>query len=334
MPSIRAADMPHATEAGASRVTAAIRNASAKVGVDFNFMLKKAEQESSLNPTAEASSSSATGLYQFINQTWLDVVDRYGDKHGYSQYANVIERGRDGRAYVADPEMRQKILDLRKDPEAAAIFAAEFTKANSEHLKQEIGRPVGATDLYMAHFMGPAGAGKFLRGMQQNPDMKASEIFPDAAAANPGVFKDRATGEDLSLRQIYDRFARKFQDGVSRNAEIVGAQPVFGSAMSAARAAAAVASPPAISASGKDSTDDPASFLVDTPGKSYVVDPIQILALAALDYPSATRDGVWAGNLWSTDRDSGGGAGIGQAAGRAYKGAQSITSPRRKDVSI
>ena len=46
------------------------------------FLLKTATRESSLNPDAKAKSSSAAGLFQFIEQTWLGLVKSDGPRLG------------------------------------------------------------------------------------------------------------------------------------------------------------------------------------------------------------------------------------------------------------
>lgn len=190
-------------------VTDAIRQASEETGVDFSYLLEKAAVESSLNPTAKARTSSATGLYQFINSTWLDTVKKHGAEHGLGRYANAIEY-RDGRPSVSDSKLRQEILDLRKNPKIAALMVGEFTKDNQDYLRRNVGGDIGSTDLYMAHFLGPAGAAKFLNAMRENPDQLGRNVFPAAAAANYGVFYSRQTGQPQTLLQIYERFSNKF----------------------------------------------------------------------------------------------------------------------------
>src|SRR5437868_1566523 len=69
---------------GRDRVTAAIQLASARTGVQFDYLLNQARIESSLNPEARARTSSATGLFQFIEQTWLGMVKQHGAAHGLS----------------------------------------------------------------------------------------------------------------------------------------------------------------------------------------------------------------------------------------------------------
>ena len=102
----------------AGGVAAAIRRASNATGVDADFLIKTARRESAMNPGARARTSSAAGLFQFIEQTWLGTVKTHGAKHGYGQYADLIQRGADGRWRV-DGSARNVVLDLRFDPQAA-----------------------------------------------------------------------------------------------------------------------------------------------------------------------------------------------------------------------
>ena len=68
-------------------VEAAIQRASDATGVDFNFLLGAARRESGYNPNAKASTSSAAGLFQFVDQTWLSTLKQHGAKYGYARYA-------------------------------------------------------------------------------------------------------------------------------------------------------------------------------------------------------------------------------------------------------
>ncbi len=193
------------------RVIQAIRSASEKSGVDFSYLLNKASQESSLNPSAKATGSSATGLYQFIEQTWLKTVKQSGAAYGLAEEAAKITVGSDGMARVASAADRKAILALRNDPEIASEMAAELAKANKEQLQAEVGGKIGSTELYMAHFLGASGAAEFLTALKTDPNAKAADLLPQAAAANKSVFYDSATGAAKSVKQIYAQFAKKFE---------------------------------------------------------------------------------------------------------------------------
>ena len=195
-----------------NRVTNAIAMASRRTGVDFSYLLGQAKIESSLNPTARAATSSATGLYQFIDQSWLAVVDKHGGEYGLGWASDAIQQS-GGRYYVADPELRQQILDLRKHPETASVMAAEHAADNKAYLESKLGREAQPVDLYLAHFLGVGGASKFLSVHDRAPDASAASLFPSAARANRSIFYDRA-GHPRSFADIRDRFASKLQKGV------------------------------------------------------------------------------------------------------------------------
>src|SRR6201984_3464649 len=103
-----------------ARVAGAIKQASSLTGVSFEYMLTTAKMESDFNPTAGASTSSAHGLYQFIDQTWLGTVKEAGAQLGYGQYADAISKTASGDYVVSDPAKRQAIMKLRDDPAASS----------------------------------------------------------------------------------------------------------------------------------------------------------------------------------------------------------------------
>ncbi len=190
------------------RIVQAIQNASAKTGVDFAYLMEKAAAESSFNPQAKAKTSSATGLFQFIESTWMSMVKNHGHKYGLGEFADKIDTN--GR--VNDRAARKDILELRKDPQVASYMAAEFAAQNKARLERTVGGDIGKTELYFAHFMGAGGAGAFLKELEENPLSRGVDIFPREARANRGVFFDQQTGQPRTLQQIYDFFDKKFDD--------------------------------------------------------------------------------------------------------------------------
>jgi len=229
-----------------SRVQSAIAAASSRTGIDFDYLMGQARIESGFNPSARAGSSSASGLYQFIESSWLSVVKKHGAEHGLGWAADAI--GPNGR--VADPATRRAILALRNDPSAASLMAAEHAGDNKDALENSLGREATGTDLYMAHFLGIGGAKKFLKAMAGSPDASAARLFPAAASANRNVFFER-DGSARSLGQVYQRFAGKLGAGsgntgnslpaisyAARALELDGATVVTGSNESADQALA------------------------------------------------------------------------------------------------
>lgn len=203
------------------RIVNAIKVAANQTGVDFSYLLKKATQESSLDANAKASTSSATGLYQFTQQTWLQMVKNYGGKYNLGTYADHISMDSNGVAHVNDPSWKQAILNLRKDPTASTEMAGELDKQNQIALKNNVGGKVGATELYLAHFLGAGGASDFLNEMHDDPKQVAADVLPDAAASNPHVFYAK-DGTPRTLQQIYQHFAQKF-DGTSTGTMVASA---------------------------------------------------------------------------------------------------------------
>ncbi len=187
---------------------AAIASAAERTGVDFKYLLGQAQIESGLNPDAAAKTSSATGLFQFTRQTWLATVKENGAEHGYSWAANAISRNSNGRYRIADPKLRDAILDLRKNPQAASNMAAEFAGDNAEFLTSRTGQQPEPVDLYLAHFLGAGGAAKFLAAYSDDPDAVAAPLFPAAASANRPIFYNR-DGSARSFAEIRGRFAAR-----------------------------------------------------------------------------------------------------------------------------
>ncbi len=203
----------HPLPAGAAidpAVTRSLRQASAATSVDFGFLVSTATQESGLNADAKSQKGTATGLFQFIESTWLQMVQRFGAKYGIGGLAQQVSLDSAGKAHVADPVTRQQILGLRTDPRLSAAFAAEYTKENKTEVEHALGRPVGNTDLYMAHFLGAGGATEFLKAMRTNASAIGADLLPEAAAANHAVFYDKSTGAPRTVAEIYQGFADKF----------------------------------------------------------------------------------------------------------------------------
>ncbi len=185
-----------------AQVTLAIRAAARPAQADFAYLMRTAKLESRLNPKARAKTSSATGLYQFIDQTWLELVGRHGDKLGLNDYASAIRKGQ-----LSAP-LRARVLDLRNDPKAAAFMAAAQAAQHRHKLETELGRHVDDVDQYLAHFLGPSGAVKFLSALQSSPDAPAATLLPAAAKANRGVFF--AGERSHTVGEVYDLISRRF----------------------------------------------------------------------------------------------------------------------------
>ena len=198
--------------ANQSMVRDAIGRAAQRTGVDFSYLLNQAKSESGLNPNARATTSSATGLFQFIDQSWLGVVKQHGAKHGMGWASDAIQRTSGGRWTVSDPQMRQAVFALREQAEPAALMAGEYASDNAAGLSQALGRTANQTDLYFGHFLGLAGATRYLKAHQANPGATAATLFPREAAVNRSLFYTK-TGEARSLDDLYGLMGRKISGG-------------------------------------------------------------------------------------------------------------------------
>jgi len=198
-----------ATAGGGPQITGAIRQASQSTGISFEYLLTTAQIESNMNPSAQASTSSAKGLYQFIDQTWLGTMKQDGAALGLGQYADAISRSSDGHYEVSDPGMRAAILRLRNDPQASAMLAGALTRNNATLVGSNIGRTPSNGELYIAHFLGADGAAKLINAASGRPQASAAAMFPNAAAANRNIFYDHS-GRARSVGEVYGKLTKLF----------------------------------------------------------------------------------------------------------------------------
>ena len=252
-----------------ARIAGAIKQAANTTGTSFQYLLTTAKMESDFNPAAGASTSSAHGLFQFIDQTWLGTVKEAGSQLGYGQYADAISKSAAGSYSVSDPAARSAIMKLRDDPVASSAMAGVLTQSNSFKLTGMIGRRPTDSELYMAHFMGVSGAAKLISNAEDNPKASGAQLFANAAAANHSIFYDK-TGRARSVSDVYSvltsRYAAAANSSATRTAmAAVGDTP----------AAAAVASAGSVAA-----PLDNAAFLSSFPNTASAA-PVRVASAAA-----------------------------------------------------
>ena len=196
-----------------STVMAAIRLGNLRTGVEFPYLMELAAVESSFNPRAQANTTSAAGLYQFKEDTWLEAVKRHGSSYGIGRYAKQVAYvvDEDGRRQpqITDPELQRKVLDLRFNPGLSALMAAEKVRDGKRRLSGKLEREPGRAELYLTHFFGMTGALSFLEALAKNPDRIAGEIFPGPAHRNRNIFQ-RSNRTLRTVSEVYRVLERKF----------------------------------------------------------------------------------------------------------------------------
>lgn len=267
------ASLTAGVDSSRARVAGAIKQGANSTGANFEYLLATAKMESDFNPTAGASTSSARGLFQFIEQTWLGTVKEAGAQFGYGQYADAITKTTSGDYTVSDPATRRTIMKLRDDPVAASAMAGVLTQSNSFKLTGMIGRRPTDGELYMAHFMGVGAAARLILKAEDSPQASAARLFPNAAAANRPIFYDRA-GHARSVSEVYSVLNARYAGAASSKATR-SAMALYPDAP--ATAVASAAAPPAV---------DTAAYLASFPD-THTVTPVTV-ASAATDAPSTT----------------------------------------------
>jgi Transglycosylase SLT domain len=261
------------------RVAGAIKQAAASSGTSFQYLLTTAKMESDFNPTAGASTSSAHGLFQFIDQTWLTTVKEAGAQFGYGNLADMISKSSDGSYSVSDPDARKAIMKLRDDPTVASAMAAAFTQSNSFKLTGMIGRRPSDSELYMAHFMGVGGAAKLIGNAEDNGQASAARLFPNAAAANRSIFYDRSTGRARSVSEVYSVLQQRYDSAATSSATQSAMASVGGDVVKPSVAVASAAPSPSVA--------DTASFLSSFPDTRSVAPAAAVATAAAVASTSA-----------------------------------------------
>ena len=198
-----------ATASAAPQITGAIRQAAQSTGISFEYLLTTAKIESNLNPSAQASTSSAKGLYQFIDQTWLGTMKQDGAALGLGRYADAITRAPDGHYEVADPAVRAAILRLRSDPQASAMLAGALTRNNAASVGCEH-RP--AADQWRTLYRAFSGGRRRGQVDQRRSQPAAGECCGHVSARRRGQPQHllRQSGRARSVGEVYGKLHEPF----------------------------------------------------------------------------------------------------------------------------
>lgn len=255
-------------------ITQMLQEASVKTGTGFDHLINTAMRESSLNSQAKASTSSASGMFQFIEQTWLGMVKQHGAEHGLGEQAAKIFQDSRGRYIVPDPAERQEILALRKDTKLSALMAGELTNDNRKVLERKLGREVDGGELYAAHVLGASGAARLITATEQSPSANAANLFPSAARANHGIFYEK--GRARTVAEVTEFLTSK------GTAPSVTPRPVYAANTPNPAQNYPASYTPGHSASGGNS-------LAGLGHNAQILSPDMIAIMASLDVPGGSR---------------------------------------------
>ena len=188
------------------RVNNAITNASQATGIPASYLagsvsreygqyLKGPEDQIDYTKGNAAGASSAKGIGQFLDGTALDIF-----RSAAFQSATGLNT-----SSMSDDQVKA----LRDDPDLAVVGVAIMAKRSNNVIRAATGRNATDAELYMGHFLGEGGLRSLMLGLEADPNASAPALFPDAAKANPTVYKNK-DGSDKTLRQLYDELGRTF----------------------------------------------------------------------------------------------------------------------------
>lgn len=135
--------------------------------------------ESGGDPTARNPNSTATGLGQFIESTWVNLFEKY-----FPERAAAL--GRD------------EILALREDAALSRQMVELYIRENGNALRAA-GQAVNDANLYLAHFLGPQSAINLLSAA---PGTSANAVLgADQIAANQSILDGKTREEVIAWAQ-------------------------------------------------------------------------------------------------------------------------------------
>jgi hypothetical protein len=186
-----------------------LRDAAAKTGVDYEFLVAQASVESGFRSKAHPHRGSAAGVFQFTGATWLQMMRDHGAKYGYAALAKAVTPSPNGGLIVTDKATHDRILALRHDDRLSALFAAEYAKANGARLEKVTGHQATAAELHLAHLLGPNGAIRFLKAHEDDEKQAAAKVVPAAARQNPALFYARGGRTAKSVAAVYQKIQER-----------------------------------------------------------------------------------------------------------------------------
>lgn len=218
------ADAPGVMRFGPVKVQQAIVErvveAANKTEMDPALLMAIADKESNFRTTAKARTSSASGLFQFVEKTWMKALKDFGHRYGRAEEAKAI-------AAEAPRLPRAKLLSLRNDPYLSAALAAEMLKKDSAKIAEKVGRPLTAGETYLIHFLGPDDTERFMKAMDESPHMSAAALLPRPARANRPIFYEQQGRrmKDRTVSEVHEAFETMMDKRTSRYGDVASKLP-------------------------------------------------------------------------------------------------------------
>lgn len=199
----------------------AVVHAAIETGTDAVYLMALADKESSFRTDAEARTSSARGLFQFLSGTWLELVRDYGARHNLATEAEAIETV-NGKPSIEDPKVRKRVMALRDNPYVAAVMAGEMLKRDAAKVERKLGRELDRSEYYFTHFLGASNASRLIEAKEAKPSVKASGLLPGAARANRSLFTSRQGRKyrPISVAEFHERIEDMMEQRIERYGEI------------------------------------------------------------------------------------------------------------------
>lgn len=148
----------------------------------YEQYIRKVSSAESGGRTGARNPFGAAGLFQFVPSTWRNLTKQYN--LNYTQ---------DDRL---DPEKSKKVMKI-------------FTEENKKQLSKRLGRQPDDYELYLAHGFGAAGAGRFIEGLNRNPNTRTSEFFSPLIQKQNRALLFNKDGSAKTLADISNHFKSK-----------------------------------------------------------------------------------------------------------------------------
>ncbi|PCI57085.1 MAG: hypothetical protein COB36_02105 [Alphaproteobacteria bacterium] len=200
-----------------------IYEASTVTHIDFELLIITAMIESDLGRVTKSSTSSARGIFQYIEPTWLVLIKRYGSRIGQGDYTNSITINAESYLpeIASDSQFTIKdILTLRDNTKIASLIKAYQLKDEAKIVaKYKAGQRINATDHYIVHMLGLSQAHTFYALLKNESSNILANLeskgFKEAMRLNPTFFYN-AQNKALSAADAYIQFHHKISQQYKR----------------------------------------------------------------------------------------------------------------------